>query len=150
MAWYNGGKQRILNAAHAQAIDLVGDTIKVALMTSSYTFDPSTAVHQYWSEVVIDEINSSVTNYTTGGAALASKAITADDVSDRAEFDADPQVFTNIGNGTNDAFTQIIIYKDSGTPSSSPLIAHAITPTTTTTGSTITLEWDAEGILQFA
>jgi len=152
MVWYNGGKLRILNASHAEAIDLVADTINVALMKTSYTINIDTTGHEHFDDVSASEIVA--TNYVVFGggteAALASKAVAADDTNDRAEFDAQDLTYSNIGNGSNDTFDQIIIYKDTATASTSSLIAHATVNSTTTNGSSITLQWDAQGILQLS
>ena len=58
-----------------------GDTIKVALMNNSHTF---TAGNSVWSDVSANE--ASGTNYTSGGATLANKAVT---VGATTKWDAD-------------------------------------------------------------
>lgn len=55
-------------------IDLANDTIKVMLLTSSYTPDLD---HDFVDDVSANEVSG--TGYTAGGATLASKAITDDD-----------------------------------------------------------------------
>jgi hypothetical protein len=55
-------------------IDLANDTIKVALMNNSHTFNAS---HQFFSEVAGNEIpESGNVNYVDGGATLGSKTLT--------------------------------------------------------------------------
>ena len=65
-------------------VDLEADTIKVALLTSSYTINKD---HNTWAEVSANEVSG--TGYTAGGATLANKSVTQDDTNDQATFDAD-------------------------------------------------------------
>lgn len=73
-------------------IDLAaaGDTIKVALMNDTYTFDPDDDV---WADVSAKEISG--TGYTAGGATLANQAVTVDDANDLAKWDGDDVSWTN-------------------------------------------------------
>lgn len=146
MVWYNFGKLIILDAGHTNAVDLTNDTIKVALMKTTYSIDIDT--HDFLDDVTASEIVA--TNYTTGfsgGGTLGTKATNQDNPNDRAEFDAADQLFSSIGNGSNDTFDQIIIYKSITSNAASPLIAHATVTSTTTDGGDITLVWNPEGIL---
>jgi len=65
-------------------VDLEADTIRVALLTSSYTINKD---HNTWSDVSANEVSG--TGYTAGGATLANKSVTQDDTNDQATFDAD-------------------------------------------------------------
>ncbi len=65
--FYGEGKKRIWNGG----IDLDSDTIKLALVTSSYT--PDTDTHDFWNDVNSNE--ASGTGYSAGGATLANKAV---------------------------------------------------------------------------
>lgn len=131
---YNKGKTKILNAG----IDLLSDTIKCALVTSSYT--PDKDAHVFFDDIT-NEVSG--TGYTAGGKALANKAINQDDTNNRAEFDADDVIWT-VSTLTARA---AVLYKDTGTDSTSPLIAYIDFDTDyTTSGTDFTIEWDAEGI----
>ena len=113
---YDYCRQRFLEAQ----INWMPDTMKVILVsTSAYT--PQTAVHQYLSDIPTSaRIAGPVTltaKATTGGAA-----------------DAADCTFTSVSGATINA---IVIYKDTGTEATSPLIAYIdtatglpITPTT--------------------
>ncbi len=132
---YNKGKTEILNGA----IDLLTDTIKVALVTSSYS--PNKDTHDYFDDVT-NEVSG--TGYTAGGKALANKSVTQDDTNDRAEFDTDDVTWT-VSTITARA---VVLYKDSGTASTSPLLAYIdFGDDYTTLGEDFTVEWDTEGIL---
>lgn len=58
--------------AFSAAINWAGDSIKMALLASSYT--PNLSGHVHWSDVSASEITG--TGYTAGGVALASKTHT--------------------------------------------------------------------------
>ena len=65
-------------------VDLEADTIRVALLTSSYTINKD---HNTWSDVSANEVSG--TGYTAGGATLANKSVAQDNTNDEATFDAD-------------------------------------------------------------
>jgi hypothetical protein len=67
-----------------KAIDMVNDTIRVALCSSSLV--PSATAHNVWSDISSYEIVGS--GYTAGGQALASKTVTQDETNGGAIFDA--------------------------------------------------------------
>lgn len=121
---YDFARQRFLEAQ----INWMTDVVKVILVdTGAYT--PQTAVHQYLSDIPTSaRIAGPVTmtgKATTGGAA-----------------DASDVTFTAV-NGTS--IEAIIIYVDTGTESTSPLIAFIDTATglpITPNGGDIIVTWD--------
>lgn len=121
---YDHCRQRFLEAQ----INWMTDTVKVILVsTSAYT--PQTAVHQYLADIPISaRIAGPVTltaKATTGGAA-----------------DAADCTFTSVSGATINA---IVIYKDTGTEATSPLIAYIDTATglpITPNGGDIIVTWD--------
>lgn len=60
------------SAGGAPNIDYLSDTIKVALVASTYT--PDRTAHDFWDDVVAHEISG--TGYIAGGATLSSKTLT--------------------------------------------------------------------------
>lgn len=125
-------------------INLPTDTIKVMLVGSGYAINQDT-----------DEFKSSVTSeitatgYTAGGIALASKTLTYDAPTNTFTFDAaDVAWLASQITGVR----SLIIYKDTGTAGTSPLIAYATE--TTDQGVTGTADfgitWAASGIFSFA
>jgi len=133
-AFYNFGKGEILKAN----IDLESDTIKVAFMDPSYT--PDVDSEHYYSDISAN-IASGSTDQT-----LASKTVTVDDTNNRAEFDAADLSIANetITGGTD----MMVVYKDTGTPSTSPLICYIdiAEGTITPIDGTLAITWNAEGI----
>lgn len=137
-------------------IDLLTDTIKVMLVTSSYVANRD---DDYVDEGGADDpIDHEIvaTNYTAGwgGAgrkALASKTVTEDDANDRAEFDADDLTWTALGNGSNATIAAAIVVKEGGAnDTTSLLIAYLDVADLLTNGNDYKLLFDAEGIIQFS
>lgn len=112
-------------------INFSSDTIKAALLdTGTYTYS---AAHDFFNDV---------TGVVGTPGALASKTFTL------GVFDAADLTFTAVSGASCEA---ILIYKDTGTSSTSPLIAFIDTGVTglpvTPNGSNITIQWNASGII---
>jgi len=91
-----------------------GDTIKLALLADTYTPDRDT--HEFFDDVSGDEIAG--TGYTAGGATIGTQTYTQDNPLDSAVFDGDAVEWTS----STITARYGVIYKDTGTPSTSPLI----------------------------
>ena len=123
---YPIGKKAILDGS----IDFLNDDIKIAAMNTSHAYNAS---HDFYDDVNANTIQTSAnlgTKSTTGGTF---------DAADLAP--AYTSVATNI--------TALVLYKDSGTPSSSPLIAHIDTGTGlphTQDGGNVDLTFNGSGI----
>ncbi len=123
-ALYDKGRESFLS--QNPAVDYDTDTIKVALVTAGYTANMST--DQYWSSASASVVGTPAT--------LASKTVTAG-VADAADV-----TFTAV---SGSAVTQLVIYKDTGSAATSPLIARIDTATglpVTPNGGDITITWD--------
>ncbi len=110
---YNAFKARQLGSA---PINLSSDTIKVALCSSSYT--PDQDAHDFFDDIT-NEVSASG-SYSAGGATLANKATTQDNTDNEGVFDADDVSFTSATITARYA----ILYKSTGTASTSPLIGY--------------------------
>jgi hypothetical protein len=108
---YNSFKAKIMDGS----IDLDTDTIKVMLVSSSYNFDQDN--HVFKSDIT-GEISG--TGYTAGGKELANKSVTQDNENNKSKFDADNLNWSGATFTTRGA----VIYKDTGTPTTSPLVAY--------------------------
>ncbi|MEO7719037.1 MAG: hypothetical protein ABIY70_22800 [Capsulimonas sp.] len=106
-------------------INLVSDTVKAALVKTTYT--PSYGTHQFLSDL---GANTTGTDQT-----LSSKTATA------GVFDAADLSFSGVPAST--AIGYIVLYKDTGSAGTSPLVC-AIDASLTTGGSvsTIGVTWD--------
>lgn len=134
---YNSFKKKIMDGS----IDLDTDTIKVALVTSSYT--PDQDAHDFWDDVSANEVANSGT-YAAGGATLANKAVTQDNTDDEGVFDADDVSWTSATITARYA----VIYKSTGVSSTSPLICLIdFGSNQSSTAGTFTLPWNSEGII---
>lgn len=132
---YNSFKQNIANGG----IDLDTDTIKVALVTSSYSADQDN--HDNFDDVT-GEVSG--TGYTAGGATLANKTVTLNTTTDRAIFDAD-----NVSWAASSITARgAVVYKSTGTASTSRLICYIdFGEDKTSSSGTFTISWSADGIL---
>ncbi len=121
---YDYARQRFLEGQ----LNWLTDTIKVYLVdTGAYT--PQTAIHQYLADITLSaRIAGPVTltsKSTTGGAA-----------------DAADCTFTSVSGATIEA---LVIYKDTGSEATSPVIAYIDTATglpITPNGGDIIVTWD--------
>lgn len=121
---YDSARQQFLEGN----IDWINDTIKCCIVTSAYTLNAS--LHAHYQDLGGAVINSPVTltsKSTAGGAA-----------------DAQDVVFPAVGAGT--VVDAIVVYKDTGSPSTSPLLAYLGNATglpITGNGGDIIIVWDS-------
>ena len=135
--------------------DLFSDVIVPGLMkaapdANAYVFDPEN--HNQYDDISASGIVA--TSYVEPGNAsslpITSPTITRDDPNGRTEYDGADTPYT-IGGAVNDTFDQVVITREQTSGKSeanTELIAHSTVGATTTNGGTITLIWNAEGILQ--
>lgn len=138
---YNSFKA-ILMGDGTDTIDLEADTIKVALVTSSYV--PNADTHTHFDDVT-NEVAG--TGYSAGGASLASKAVTQDNTNDKATFDAADVQWASSSITARAA----VMYKSTGVAATSPLIAYFdFGSDKSSSGGNFDLSWDASGILDLS
>jgi len=117
-------------------VDLDNDTLKVALVTSSYVPNPTDT--SFSNEV------SDGSGYTTGGKVLGNTSVTKDNVNDKAILDGDDVTWSSATITSNAA----IIYKDDTTD---VLIAYI--DFGGDKGSVLgdfTIQWNTNGIIQLS
>lgn len=103
-------------------VDLLVDTIKARVVrTSAYTFSQA---HDF-----ADDLPAAI----VADATLGSKTTT------NGTFDAADAVFSSVPAGA--AIDAVVIYKDTGTPGTSPLIVYLDGFSVTPNGGDITLQW---------
>lgn len=122
-ALYVKGAEKILSGA----IALLTDTIKVALVKNDYA--QNLATHEFYSDVSASVIGTPQT--------LGSKSVTG------GKFDAADVTYTAVGAGPT--FEAVVIYKDTGSGATSPLLAYIDTITgfpIAANGGDITVQWD--------
>ena len=121
---FDAARQRFLEGQ----FNWLTDTIKVILVdTGAYT--PQTAIHQYLADIPLSA-------RIAGPVTLTSKATTG------GAADGADVTFTSVSGPTIEA---IVIYRDTGTEATSPLIAYIDTATglpITPNGGDIIVTWD--------
>lgn len=132
---YNSFKQKIMDGS----IDLDTDTIKVMLVTSTYT--PNADTHEDKADVT-NEVTG--TGYTAGGKTIANTAVTKDTTDDEGVWDGDDVTWASSTITARGA----VVYKDSGVASTSWLICYLdfVSDQSSSSGD-FTIQWGAEGIL---
>jgi hypothetical protein len=136
--WFGPSLVGQYSATAARRVDWVTDTIKVALVTSSYTRDND--LHDFFNDIT-NEITG--TGYTAGGATLGSKTDAIDTTANEARLDAADTTWTT----STLTARQAIIYKDTGTASTSPLISWVdFGADVSTTAGTFQITWDSTGV----
>ena len=130
---YNRFKANLMN----KEVDLEADTIKVALLDDSHSFN---ADNNTWSDVSANEISG--TGYTAGGEELTNKSVTQDDTNDKAVFDADDVSWSS---ATFTAY-HAVLYDD--TLANDDLICSIdFGGAKSVSNGTFTIQWDADGII---
>lgn len=119
-------------------VDWNTDTIKAALTTSSYA--PAQDTDDFFNDVT-NEITG--TGYTAGGATLGSATATYDTTSNEIRLDAADTQWTS------SSFTarNTVIYKSTGTASTSPLVSYIdFGGDETVSSGTFTIQYDSTGV----
>jgi hypothetical protein len=120
-------------AAHllgkATKIDLVADTIKVLFYSAAYV-----STHEFVSDLTGASI-------IARSPALASKTVT------NGVFDAADVTITAV---SGSSFSHVLLYKDTGTDSSSPLIANFDITSFTPSGADVSVVFNASGLFSIA
>ena len=120
LPFYPKGAQKVWSGA----VNFMGDTLKVALLPSTYVFD---GAHEFLADVgaTIGTAQTLVGKTVTGGV-----------------FDADDANFGALASGSN--IGSAAIYKDAGSPATSPLLLHitdVVGLPLSTNGSGVMLGW---------
>jgi len=135
---YNAFKKNIMNGG----IDLDTDTIKVALVTSTYTPDQDT--HEDFADVT-NEVTG--TGYTAGGATITTPTVTADNTDNEGVFDGDDVTWTSSTLTARGA----VLYKSTGVAANDLLICYLdFGSDQSSSAGDFTIQWNAEGIVNLA
>ena len=122
------------------AINFATDTFKLMLLSASHTTDIDAQV--FIDDVSANEVAASGT-YAAGGVTLTVTSST-DDTNDRGALDATDVSFTS----ATIAARYAVLYKDTGTPSTSPIVAiYDLGSTITSTGGTFAITINSAGLL---
>ena len=122
-------------------VDFDSDTIKVALLTSSYT--PNQDTHDYFNDVSTNEVTG--TGYTAGGITLSSKTATYDSGTNVIVLDAADVTWSS----STITARYAVVYDSTGTSSTSALIGYVdFGSDQSSTNGNFTITWDSTGIVR--
>lgn len=139
--WYGKAIEGQYGATAARRVDWATDDIKVALCTSSFT--PNQDTQDFYDDLT-NEVSG--TGYTAGGALLASKSVNYDAASNVVSLRAGATSWT----GATFTCRYAVVYKDTGTGSTSPLIGYVdFGGDEQVSSGTFTITWDVtDGVLK--
>ncbi|QBI19343.1 hypothetical protein ER308_07155 [Egibacter rhizosphaerae] len=139
MHWFGRGVEAVVR----QDVDLLNDTIRVALLTDDYT--PDQANHQFWGDVNADEVSGA--GYSSGGEALTGRSLSYGAANLRTVFHADNVAWPD----SSVAARWAVAYKDTGAASTSLLLGYVdFGGERETDGTELLIDWDDAGILRSA
>ena len=134
---------QFLSQALNKEIDWDTDTIKVALLTNSYT--PDQDAHNYFDDVSTYEV-SGATGYTAGGSTLANKTNTYSSATNVIVLDADDVTWSS---STITARYAVIYDATPATNATKPLIGYVdFGSDQSSSNGNFTITWDATGIVR--
>lgn len=131
---------QVFNHAFSKRIDWANDTIKVMLLSSSYT--PNQDAHAYLADVEGSQVTG--TGYSAGGAVLANATLAYDAGTNVFKLDADDVTFAN----STITARYAVVYDDTGASSATkPLVAFFdFTTDQSSVNGNFTITWDATGM----
>lgn len=133
---------QFLSQALNKEIDWDTDTIKVALLTNSYT--PDQDAHNYYDDVSSFEVTG--TGYTTTGATLTNKTNTYNGGTNTIVLDADDVTWSS---STITARYAVIYDASPATNATRPLIGYVdFGSDQSSSNGNFTITWDATGIVR--
>lgn len=122
--------------------NLTTDTLKIALVTSSYI--PNIDTHSKFSDITSEVVGA---GYTSSGSILAAVTVTIDNDNDRTILDASDVSWTSSSVTANGA----VIYKVGSTPETSPLIAYIdFGSDKSSSNGDFIIQWNMNGIIALA
>jgi len=123
-------------------VDWDSDTIKVALLSSSYT--PNQDTHDYFDDVSTYEVSG--TGYTAGGQTLGSKTVTYDAATNVIILDAADTTWTS----STITARYAVVYDDSGASAGAKALIGYVdfSSDQSSTSGNFTITWDATGIVR--
>lgn len=133
---------QFLGQALNKEIDWDTDTIKVALLSNTYT--PDQDAHNYYDDVASHEVSG--TGYTGGGSTLTGKTNTYNTASNVVVLDADDVTWSS---STITARYAVIYDASPATNATKPLIGYVdFGSDQSSSNGNFTITWDATGIVR--
>jgi hypothetical protein len=140
--WYGTPIKNIFNGANP--VDWDTDTVKVALCSASYT--PDQDAHDFFNDITNELATEN--GYTAGGQTLTSPEVVYDSSTNEVRLKAANPSWSITGSSVSARYA--IVYKSTGTGSTSPLLGYVDFGSTMTVpaGGKLGIEWDATGVLK--
>ena len=133
---------QFLSLALDKKVDWDSDTIKVALLTNSYT--PDQDAHNYYDDVVANEVTG--TGYTAGGNTLANKTNNYNSATNVIVLDADDTTWSS---STITARYAVVYDATPALNADKPLIGYVdFGSDQSSSNGNFTITWDATGIVR--
>lgn len=123
----------------------VATDIRARLLMTNTTADTENNVATLSAYSVLDKFDGSG---FTDNLALTGEAVNVDAANNRIELDADDLSFGTLGNGTRQIQGVILFNFNTNDADSVPIVFVEFSSTVNPGGATLTITWDAEGILQ--
>jgi hypothetical protein len=133
---------KFIQKALNKEVDWDSDTIKVALLTSSYT--PNQDVHDYFDDVVANEVTG--VGYTAGGNTLASKTSVYDAGTNVLVLDAADTTWS----ASTITAQYAVVYDASGATNADKVLIGYVDfgSNQSSSNGNFTITWDATGIVR--
>jgi len=136
---YSSWRENAENGVYPINWSAAGDTIKVMLVTSAYT--PAAATHTTKSDIT-NEVTG--TNYTARGEEVTTKSVAESGGTTTVDGD-DVTWLQNAGGFTTARYG--VLYKDTGTDGTSPLVGYIdFTTDKGNVNGDLTIQWNASGL----
>lgn len=139
----NIAKSRLMSAL--MDLDEAGDDMRAVGCMTNTTADTDIDSDNT-SGYTLDEMDG--TNYAR--KTMDNQVVNTDDANDRAEWDADDLSYSSLGNGTRQLQGLLIHEHITNDAGSFPLAWVEFSSTINPGGSTLTVQWNAEGIVQIS
>jgi hypothetical protein len=125
-------------------VDLLSDTIMVALLNDTHTFAPSSVTNDTWADVSGNEITDGEAVYVTGGSALASKTCVVDNTNNKGVFDSTADVTWA---ASSIAARYAVLYDVEATPANALILCVDFGSVQTSVVGDFKIIWNTGGIL---
>lgn len=138
--WFGQSFVGQFSATSARRVDWVSDTIKVSLHTSAYT--PDQDAHDF-----VNDLTNEVSGNGYAQQTLGTKSIAYDSATNHVQLRAANTTFTATGAGWNHRY--IVVWKDTGSTATSPLLGYVdVGGTTSVPAGNYVIDWDdSDGVL---
>lgn len=120
--------------------------IRARLLMSNTTADTQNNIATLSAYTTLDSFDGS----GASTIALTTEQVNVDSGNNRLECDADDVAFGALGNGTRQIQGVLLFFFVTNDADSVPLVFVQFSSTVNPAGATVTVQWDAQGILQLA